>query len=132
MNINHEAIINFRYLSLLDKIVIQTYIIKLLMKTTLTPEIINEIIPDNSVVYTMRFDILQNSYKVCHFMFNDISHGFITKDGKMLYKIEGNKVKYFNPDIKVEDENRDKIVNWFNKKIGNHKYLNLGSVFYLS
>ncbi len=133
ITISNEALIRFKHLNLFDKIVVQTYIIKILLKTTLTRDMIDDISPDHDIIYMVTFQIDKDKYKICHFMFKDESHGFITKNSKITFVISKDKVQIFNHNgDEIEDQNYNMISKWIDNKIINHKYLNLGSVFYLS
>lgn len=132
MKFTHELITKFKYISTFDKIVVQTYIIKYLLKKTITRDLLEEALPDQGMVYNISFEIdgVEGEYTSCNFIFRDEPQGFVTKNGELLYKVVGEKLEVVSKSIL--DPGKIEIYRWFESKIPNRKYLNLSSIFYLT
>ena len=146
LKITSEAIIRCSTISLFDLFVIQVYIIKKILKTRVTKDLVNTVYPDNDAVYIAIFELPDMTdtsdtsdtsdtadapiYKICHFVFDGISHGFITKNGSIMFIINNDILEKHVDNL--ESIENDTIYNWFKDRIKYHTYLDFSSIFYLS
>jgi hypothetical protein len=131
MNVVNEIITKFQYLEKADETLLKTFIIKFIMKETLTKTLLDNVKPDHDVLYILY--IKQKSYSqefmACNFMFREKLHGFISYDGDIVYTMhDSNIIKH--DESKMDDN--DELVDWYVKKSPGHQLINYNGLFYLS
>ena len=141
INITSEAIFRCSTISSVDLFVIQVFIIKKILKTQVTSDLVKSVFPDNDTVYIAVFELLHETdsetetetvtlYKICHFVFDGVSYGFITKNGLIMFIINNDILKRHDDNPESNDNNA--IYEWFKDRIKRHTYLDFSSIFYLS
>jgi hypothetical protein len=109
------------------------------------------VLPDNDVVYIVNFEtgtedysdididtdtendtesVEYEGYKICHFVFDGISNGFITKNGQIYFNINGDEI-IIHENNKKNAESKA-IIDYFSDKIKKHCYIDFNNLFYLS
>ena len=130
------------YLDDLHRIIVQTFLIKQILGLTICRDTIETVMPDYNVVYTVDFELNNVHYILFNFLFQGKSHGFIIRNGCIVYQIKDGKMNkiqmghginsnaILNSD-KISDSDHDQIMDWYQSKADKINYVNYGNIFYL-
>ena len=143
MEIVSENITKLDYIDVVNRIIIQSYLIKGVLKKHITSETLDSVVPDHRVVYTLDFMLSRANYTLFSFLFKGEPHGFIIRNGTIVYQILGDKLDRISrtdgvinrtslaaSDEITEDDHRE-ITEWYDSKSSKINYVNYSNIFYL-
>ena len=92
MEIVSENITKLDYIDIVNRIIIQSYLIKGVLKRLISSETLDAVVPDHRVVYTVDFILSGAQYTLFSFLFKGDPHGFIIRNGTIVYQILDDKL----------------------------------------